>query len=84
MSSAATNDNNNNNFFSTFTKNILNSHKSIRWVGIIDNNGIIRNEQFREGLKPLLIKEENQEYTINIITRHKTRTKFELFYNFNQ
>ena len=85
MSSAATNDNdNNNNFLYTFTKNILDSHKSIRWVSIIDQDGIIRNEQFREGLKPLLIKEENQEYTINTITRHKTRTKFELFYNFNQ
>jgi hypothetical protein len=78
MSSAATNDNdNNNNFLYTFTKNILDSHKSIRWVSIIDQDGIIRNEQFREGLKPLLIKEENQEYTINTITRHKTRTKFE-------
>ena len=85
MSSAATNDDNNSNFLSsTFTTNILDSHKSIRWIGIIDKNGIIINEQYREGLKPLLTKEENQEYTINTITRHKTRTKFELFYNFNQ
>ena len=73
--SPATNDDN--NFLSTFTKNILDSHKSIRWVGIIDKNGIIINEQYREGLKPLLTKEENQEYTINTITRQKTRTKFE-------
>ena len=65
------------NFLSTFTKNILNSHKSIRWVGIIDQNGIIINEQYREGLKPLLTKEENQESAINTITRHKTRIKFE-------
>ena len=77
MSSAATNDNDNSKFLSTFTKNILNSHKSIRWVGTIDKNGIIINEQYREGLNPLLTKEENQEYTINTITRHKTRTKFE-------
>ena len=62
---------------STFTKNILNSHKSIRWVGIIDKNGIIINEQYREGLKPLLTKEENQESAINTITRHKTRKKYE-------
>src|SRR5687768_18623610 len=59
-------------------KNILNSAQSIRWVGIIDKNGIIINEQYREGLKPLLTKEENQESAINTITRHKTRTKFEL------
>ena len=51
MSSAATNDNdNNNNFLYTFTKNILDSHKSIRWVSIIDQDGTIINEQFREGL----------------------------------
>jgi hypothetical protein len=78
--SPATNDSNNDNskFLDIFTKNILNSAKSIRWVGIIDKNGIIINEQYREGLKPLLTKEENQESAINTITRHKTRTKFEL------
>ena len=77
--SSTTNDSNNDNskFLYTFTKNILDSDTSIRWVGVIDKNGIIINEQYREGLKPLLIKEENQEYTINTITRHKTRTKFE-------
>jgi hypothetical protein len=66
-----------NKFLYTFTKNILNSDKSIRWVGIIDKNGIIINEHYREGLKPLLTKEENQESAINTIIRHKTRTKFE-------
>jgi hypothetical protein len=77
--SSATNDNDYNSKFlqHTFTKNILNSHKSIRWVGIIEKNGIVINEQYREGLNPLLTNEENQEYTINTITRHKTRTKFE-------
>ena len=77
MSSTTKNDNDNSKFLSTFTKNILNSHKSIRWVGIIEKNGSIINEQYREGLNPLLTNEENQEYTINTITRHKTRTKFE-------
>ena len=78
--SSATNDSNNDNskFLYTFTKNILYSDKSLRWVGVIDKNGIIINEQYREGLKPLLTKEENQESAINTITRHKTRTKFEL------
>ena len=77
--SSTTNDSNNDNskFLFTFTKNILDSDKSIRWVGVIDKNGIIINEQYREGLKPLLTKEENQESAINTITRHKTRTKFE-------
>jgi hypothetical protein len=48
MSSAATNTNDDNNFLSTFTKKILDSHKSIRWVGLIDQDGIIINEQYRE------------------------------------
>ena len=67
----------NNNFLFTFTKNILDLDKSIRWVGIIDQDGIIIIEQYREGLKPFLTKEENQESAVNTITRHKTRKKYE-------
>ena len=78
MSSAATNDNDdNNNFLYTFTKNILDSHKSIRWVSIIDNNGTTINEHFREGLKPFLNKEEMDEFAKGSITRYKTRFKLE-------
>ena len=66
-----------NKFQDILLKNILNSHKSIRWVGIINKDGIIINEKYREGLKPLLTKEENQESAINTITRHKTRKKYE-------
>ena len=78
MSSAAKNDNDNNSkFLSTFTKNILDSHKSIRWVSIIDQNGTIINEQFREGLKPFLNKEETHEFAKGSITRYKTRFKLE-------
>ena len=64
-------------FFHGFTKNILKSDKSIRWVGITDQDGIIINERYREGLKPFLTKEENQESAINTITRQKTRIKLE-------
>src|SRR5687767_658012 len=61
-----------------FTKNILNSDKSIRWVAITDQDGIILNEQNRvEGYESHLTKEENQESAINTIIRQKTRTKFE-------
>ena len=45
--------------FSTFTKNILDSHKSIKSVVIMDKNGIIINEQHRQEPKSLLTKEEN-------------------------
>jgi hypothetical protein len=79
MSSTAKNNNDNNNkfFSSTFTKNILDSHKSLRWVSIIDQDGTIINEQFREGLKPFLNKEETQEFAKGSITRYKTRLKLE-------
>jgi len=65
-------------FLYAFTKNILKSDKSIRWVAITDQDGIILNEQNREeGFKSLLTKEENQESAVNTIMRQKTRTKFE-------
>ncbi|HSF00450.1 MAG TPA: hypothetical protein VLA48_06095 [Nitrososphaeraceae archaeon] len=77
MSSAA-NDNDNSTFLHhTFTKNILNSNKSIRWVGMIDQNGITLNERYREGLKPFLTVEENHEFAKDSITRYKTRLKLE-------
>ena len=78
------NENNNNiekidttKFFYAFTQKILNSDRSIRWVGITDHNGIIINERDREGLKPFLTIGENHEFAINTINRHKTRLKFE-------
>ena len=67
----------NTKFFFAFTQSILNSDRSIRWVAITDQNGIILNEQNMKGVKLLLTKEENQESAINTIIRQKTRTKFE-------
>jgi hypothetical protein len=71
------NDIDNTKFFYGFTQSILNSDRSIRWVGITDQNGIIISKRDREGLEPLLTVEENHEFAINTITRHKTRLKFE-------
>src|SRR5215207_1836641 len=67
----------NTKFFYAFTLNILNADRSIRWVGLTDLNGIIINERDREGLNPLLTIEENHDFAVNTITRHKTRLKFE-------
>ena len=64
-------------FLYAFTQSVLNSDRSIRWIGITDQNGIIINERDREGLKPFLTIEENHEFAINTINRHKTRLKFE-------
>jgi len=79
----------NTKFFSAFTQSILNSDRSIRWVGITDQNGVIINERDRQGLKPFLTIEENHEFAINTIARHKTRLKFkpkmgELTYTFRR
>src|SRR5215218_3432282 len=67
----------NTKFLFTFTKNILNSDRSIRWIGITDQNGNIINERDREGLKPFLTIEETHQWAIRTITRHKTRLQFE-------
>ena len=69
--------NNTTKFLFTFTKNILDSDRSIRWVGITDQNGIIINERDREGLKPFLTIEETHQWAIRTITRHKTRFNLE-------
>ena len=55
----------------TFTKNILNSDRAIRWVGITDQNGNIINEWDREGLKSFLTIEENHQWAIRTITRQQ-------------
>jgi len=64
-------------FIYAFTQSRLNIDRSIRWVGITDQNGIIINERDRPRLKPLLTVEENYEFKINTVKRHKTRLKFE-------
>ena len=77
MSERNDNDDDNKKFLYTFTKSILNSDKSIRWVGITDQNGNIINERYREGLKLVLTPEETHEWAIRTITRHKTRFNLE-------
>ena len=64
-------------FLYAFTQKVLNSNKSIRWVAITEQDGIILNEQNRQGLKLFLTIEENHEFAINTIIRQKTRIKFE-------
>ena len=64
-------------FLYAFTQKVLNYDRSIRWVAITEQDGIILNEQNREDFDSLLTEEENQESAINTIIRQKTRTKFE-------
>ena len=64
-------------FLYAFSKGVLNLHKSIRWIGIANRFGVLLNAEYREGLKPILTEEENEEYASSTITRQKTRIKFE-------
>ena len=75
--SERTDNDNTTKFLYAFTQRILNIDRSIRWVGITDQNGNIINERYREGLKLMLTIEENHDFAINTINRHKTRLKFE-------
>ena len=64
-------------FLYAFGKQLLNHHKSIRWMAITDKFGVILNADYKEGLKPLMTQEENEEYASSTVTRQKTRIKFE-------
>ena len=64
-------------FIYSFTSTILHIDKSIRWIGITNNEGLIINEKYRKEVSPLLTEEENEEYASNAISRQRTRVKFE-------
>lgn len=64
-------------FLEALCEQILGMDGSIRWAAIVNDNGIILSSKRRPGLLALLTQEENEEYVISAISRHKTRTKFE-------
>ena len=64
-------------FLYAFSKDILNLDRTIRWMGIANNFGVLLNVENREGLVPILTEEENEVYASSTITRHKSRIKFE-------
>ena len=67
----------NKDHFENLSKEILKINSSLRWIAIADSNGTLLNIARRDGLKPLMTRQENQEYTLNAISRHKSRLKFE-------
>jgi hypothetical protein len=69
--------NTNNDFFENLSKEILKMSSTLRWIAIADSEGNLLNIKKREGLEPLMTREENQDYTLNAITRHKSRLKFQ-------
>ena len=69
--------NTNKDFFENLSKEILKMSSALRWIAIADSEGNLLNITKREGLEPLMTREENQDYTLNAITRHKSRLKFQ-------
>ena len=67
----------NKDHFESLSNEILKINSSLRWIAIADSNGTLLNIARRDGLEPLMTRQENQEYTLNAITRHKSRLKFE-------
>ena len=63
-------------FLYAFSKDVLKLDNSIRWIGIANKFGTLLNSEYREGLKPLMNEEENEEYALRTVTRHKTRLAF--------
>jgi hypothetical protein len=64
-------------FFNSFCRGTLAKDKSIRWVGVVNKNGVILTQKTREGVELLLTEEENEAYASSAIARQKTRGKFE-------
>lgn len=60
-----------------FCKDVLAKDRSIRWVGIVNKNGVILTQKVRQGVHLLLSEEENEAYAASAIARQKTRGKFE-------
>lgn len=67
----------NKDHFESLSKEILKINCSLRWIAIANSNGTLLNIARRDGLEPLMTRQENQEYTLNAIARHKSRLKFE-------
>ena len=67
----------NKDHFENLSKEILKINSSLRWIAIADSNGTLLNIARRDSLEPLMTRQENQEYALNAITRHKSRLKFE-------
>lgn len=67
----------NNDHFESLSKEILKINSSLRWIAVANSNGTLLNIARRDGLEPLMTRQENQEYTLNAIARHKSRLKFE-------
>jgi hypothetical protein len=60
-----------------FCKDILAKDLSIRFAAVANQMGIIIESEYREGLKPLMNRQETEHYTMQTVFRASTRETFE-------
>jgi hypothetical protein len=60
-----------------FCKDILTKDLSIRFAAIANQMGILIESEYREGLKPLMNRQETEHYTMQTVFRASTRETFE-------
>jgi hypothetical protein len=60
-----------------FCKDILTKDLSIRFAAVANQMGILIESEYREGLKPLMNRQETEHYTMQTVFRASTRETFE-------
>ena len=64
-------------YFEGFCREIVACNQSIRFAGIANHLGSLIATEYREGLIPLMTKEETSQYSIQAVLRAATREDFE-------
>src|SRR5919106_2185793 len=64
-------------YLESFCTEILANNQSIRFAGIANQLGSLIATQYREGLIPLMTREETSQYSIQAVLRAATREDFE-------
>lgn len=60
-----------------FCKNILTKDLSIRFAAVANQMGNLIESEYREGLNPLMNRQETEHYTMQTVFRASTRETFE-------
>jgi len=60
-----------------FCEGIIAKDSSIRFAGVANQMGKLIGEAYREGLQPLMNRQETEHYTIQTVLRASTRETFE-------
>lgn len=62
--------------FNDLCNRIISVDKAIRFVGIANKSGVLVSSAYREGLTPLMTREETSHYALQAVTRAMLREDF--------